>query len=159
MRWHYTLSYSSVPPTLFQDPSSWGDLSSFEFFEEADISPSKTPSGKVAQLQQREAIACRPEGHSSTNLSKFLLSQDSLDSPKPLSASKCSTTPLVILRKKRGHSSHLASGHSSSFILADVSSSTPKRSPVKSLPFSPSQVDQDFCTDVTNSQKSPELTI
>ncbi|KYO19046.1 myb-related protein A [Alligator mississippiensis] len=133
------LEFAEALQFVDSDPSSWGDLSSFEFFEEADISPSKTPSGKVAQLQQREAIACRPEGHSSTNLSKFLLSQDSLDSPKPLSASKCSTTPLVILRKKRGHSSHLASGHSSSFILADVSSSTPKRSPVKSLPFSPSQ--------------------
>ncbi|XP_019405771.1 PREDICTED: transcriptional activator Myb isoform X3 [Crocodylus porosus] len=133
------LEFAEALQFVDSDPSSWGDLSSFEFFEEADTSPSKTPSGKVAQLQQREAIACRPEGHSSTNLSKFLLSQDSLDSPKPLSASKCSTTPLVILRKKRGHSSHLASGHSSSFILADVSSSTPKRSPVKSLPFSPSQ--------------------
>ncbi|XP_019382953.1 PREDICTED: transcriptional activator Myb isoform X3 [Gavialis gangeticus] len=133
------LEFAEALQFVDSDPSSWGDLSSFEFFEEADTSPSKTPSGKVAQLQQREAIACRAEGHSSTNLSKFLLSQDSLDSPKPLSASKCSTTPLVILRKKRGHSSHLASGHSSSFILADVSSSTPKRSPVKSLPFSPSQ--------------------
>uniref|UniRef100_A0A8C3SSV4 Uncharacterized protein n=1 Tax=Chelydra serpentina TaxID=8475 RepID=A0A8C3SSV4_CHESE len=133
------LEFAETLQLIDSDPSSWGDLSSFEFFEEADTSPSKTPSGKVLQLQQREANACRPEGHPSTNLSKIMLSQGSLDSPKSLSASKCSTAPLVILRKKRGHSSHLASGHSSSFIFADASSSTPKRSPVKSLPFSPSQ--------------------
>ncbi|XP_053877278.1 transcriptional activator Myb isoform X4 [Malaclemys terrapin pileata] len=133
------LEFAETLQLIDSDPSSWGDLSSFELFEEADTSPSKTPSGKVLQLQQREANACRPEGHPSTNLSKIMLSQGSLDSPKSLSASKCSTAPLVILRKKRGHSSHLASGHSSSFIFADVSSSTPKRSPVKSLPFSPSQ--------------------
>ncbi|XP_065691805.1 transcriptional activator Myb isoform X5 [Patagioenas fasciata] len=51
-----------------------------------------------------------------------------------------STAPWVLLRKRRGHSSPLASGHDSTLVLADVSSSTPpKRSPVKSLPFSPSQ--------------------
>ncbi|XP_057263923.1 transcriptional activator Myb isoform X2 [Pezoporus wallicus] len=51
-----------------------------------------------------------------------------------------SAAPWVLLRKRRGHSGPLASGHSSTLVLADVSSSTPpKRSPVKSLPFSPSQ--------------------
>ncbi|KAM6280230.1 transcriptional activator Myb isoform 4-T5 [Porphyrio hochstetteri] len=51
-----------------------------------------------------------------------------------------STSPWVLLRKRRGHSSPLASGHGSTLVLADVSSSTPpKCSPVKSLPFSPSQ--------------------
>ncbi|XP_061234096.1 transcriptional activator Myb isoform X3 [Neopsephotus bourkii] len=51
-----------------------------------------------------------------------------------------SAAPWVLLRKRRGHSGPLASGHSSTLVLADASSSTPpKRSPVKSLPFSPSQ--------------------
>ncbi|XP_014118794.1 PREDICTED: transcriptional activator Myb isoform X1 [Pseudopodoces humilis] len=51
-----------------------------------------------------------------------------------------SAAPWVLLRKRRGHCSPLASGHGSTLVLADVSSSTPpKRSPVKSLPFSPSQ--------------------
>ncbi|XP_065589390.1 transcriptional activator Myb isoform X1 [Cyrtonyx montezumae] len=44
-----------------------------------------------------------------------------------------------VLRKRRGHASLLASGSSSTLVLADGSSSTSKRSPVKSLPFSPSQ--------------------
>ncbi|XP_032912189.1 transcriptional activator Myb isoform X5 [Catharus ustulatus] len=51
-----------------------------------------------------------------------------------------SAAPWVLLRKRRGHCSPLASGHGSTLVLADASSSTPpKRSPVKSLPFSPSQ--------------------
>ncbi|KAM9018108.1 transcriptional activator Myb isoform 5-T5 [Guaruba guarouba] len=51
-----------------------------------------------------------------------------------------SAAPWVLLRKRRGHSGPLASAHSNTLVLADVSSSTPpKRSPVKSLPFSPSQ--------------------
>ncbi|XP_046769189.1 transcriptional activator Myb isoform X4 [Gallus gallus] len=44
-----------------------------------------------------------------------------------------------VLRKRRGHASPLASGPSSTLGLADGSSSTSKHSPVKSLPFSPSQ--------------------
>nr|XP_020635311.1 transcriptional activator Myb isoform X1 [Pogona vitticeps]XP_020635321.1 transcriptional activator Myb isoform X2 [Pogona vitticeps] len=128
------------------DPSSWGDLSSFEFSEEADTSPSQAPSGKT------EASACRPEECPLSNMSKTPLSQDSLALPKFLPDSKCSTAPLVILRTKRGHPSHLASDHNKFFMLAGVSSSTPKRSPVKSLPFSPSQF-----LNTSSSQESLDL--
>ncbi|KAM6270911.1 transcriptional activator Myb isoform 2-T2 [Spheniscus humboldti] len=134
------LEFAETLQLIDSDPSSWGDLSSFEFFEDTDTSASKAPSGKVAQLQQRGASACRPQGHPITNLSKIMSSQDSPGSPKSLSASQGSEAPWVLLRKRRGHSSPLASGHGSTLVLADVSSSTPpKRSPVKSLPFSPSQ--------------------
>jgi len=153
MRWHYILSYGSVPPTLFQDPSSWGDLSSFELFEDTDILAGKATSGTAVQLQHGGASACRPPGLPISNLSKTMSSQSPPGSPKSLSASQGSAAPWV-LRKRRGHASPLASGPSSPLGLADGSSSTSKHSPVKSLPFSPSQVDQDFCTDVTNSQKS-----
>ncbi|XP_067150882.1 transcriptional activator Myb isoform X2 [Apteryx mantelli] len=133
------LEFAETLQLIDSDPSSWGDLSSFEFFEDTDTSASKAPSGRAAQLQQREANACRPHGHPITNLSKIMSSQGSPSSPKSLCASQCSAAPWVLLRKRRGHSSPLASGHSSTLVLADVSSSTPKRSPVKSLPFSPSQ--------------------
>ncbi|XP_062980711.1 transcriptional activator Myb isoform X1 [Elgaria multicarinata webbii] len=133
------LEFAETLQLIDSDPSSWGDLSSFEFSEEADTSPSCIPSGKAPQLQQTEASACRPEGHSLSNLSKTMLSQDSLVLAKSLTGSKYATAPVVILRTKRGQPSHLASGHNKSFILADASSSTSKRSPVKSLPFSPSQ--------------------
>lgn len=154
MRGLCLLSHRFVPPAnCFQDPSSWGDLSSFEFSEETDSSPDRVPSGKAPQLQQVEACAYRPEGQPLSSWSKTMLSQEWLGLQKSLTASQCGTAPLVILRTKRLPPSQLASGHNKSFLFADVSSSTPKRSPVKSLPFSPSQVEQDFCTDVTNSQK------
>lgn len=148
-----TPSQSSVPPTLFQDSSSWCDLSSFEFFEEADFSPSQHHAGKALQLQQREGNVTRAAGEPSTRANKLKLNEGSLDPLKPLPPSRHSTIPLVILRKKRGQTSPLAPGDSSSFVFADVSSSTPKRSPVKSLPFSPSQVEHDFCTAITNFQQ------
>ncbi|XP_068533455.1 transcriptional activator Myb isoform X5 [Anas acuta] len=65
------------------------------------------------------------------NLLEFAETLQLIDSGSP--------APWVLLRKRRGHSSPLASGRSSASVLADGSSSTPKRSPVKSLPFSPSQ--------------------
>ncbi|KAM9382783.1 transcriptional activator Myb isoform 4-T4 [Phaethornis superciliosus] len=134
------LEFAETLQLIDSDPSSWGDLSSFEFFEDTDTSASKATSGKIVQLQQRGASGCRPPGHPITNSSKIMPSQGSPGSPKSLSASQGSAAPWVLLRKRRGHSSPLASGHGSTLVLADVSSSTPpKCSPVKSLPFSPSQ--------------------
>ncbi|KAH0622318.1 hypothetical protein JD844_024511, partial [Phrynosoma platyrhinos] len=143
------LEFAETLQLIDSDPSSWGDLNSFEFSEEADTSPSQDPSGKT--LQQTEASACRPDGHPLSILSKAMLSQDSLALSKALSGSKCGTTPLVILHTKRGHPSHLASDHKSA-THADVSSSTPKRSPDKSLPFSPSQF-----LNTSSSQESLDL--
>ncbi|OWK01981.1 hypothetical protein Celaphus_00019013 [Cervus elaphus hippelaphus] len=133
------LEFAETLQFIDSDASSWGDLSSFEFFEEADFSPSQHDAGKALQLQQREGSVNRPAGEPSARASRRKLSEGSLDLPKPFPPARPSTIPRVILQKKRGQASPLASGHSSSLVLADVSSSTPKRSPVKSLPFSPSQ--------------------
>lgn len=147
-------SQSSVPPTLFQE-SSWCDLSSFEFSEEAAaFSPSQQLTGKAFQLQQREGRGRRPAGEP-VRVNR-LLSEASLGPAKAPPPTRHSMVPLVILRQKRGQASPLATGDSSSFLFADISSSTPKRSPVKSLPFSPSQVEHNFCTAVTNFQQTPE---
>ena len=147
-----TWSQSSVPPTLFQDPSSWCDLSSSELFEEADFSPSQQHPDKAPQLQQGEGNVNRP----AREPRKRQLSEGSLGLLKPIPPARHSTIPLVILRTRRGHASPLDTGDSRSFILADVSSSSPSRSPVKSLPFSPSQVELSFCTAVTNFQQTTE---
>ncbi|NXA47099.1 MYB protein, partial [Nothocercus julius] len=133
------LEFAETLQLIDSDPSSRGDLSSFEFFEDTDTSASKAPSGRAVQLQQRGASACRPHGHPITYLSKIMSSQGPPGSPKSLCASQCSAAPWLLLRKRRGLSSPSARGHGSSLVLADDSSSTPKRSPVKSLPFSPSQ--------------------
>ncbi|XP_021248918.1 transcriptional activator Myb isoform X3 [Numida meleagris] len=133
------LEFAETLQLIDSDPSSWGDLSRFEFFEDADIPASKAPSGRAVQLQHRGASACRSLGRPISNLSKTMLSQGPPGSPKSLSASQSSAAPWVLLRKRRGHASPLASGPSSTLGLADSSSSTSKCSPVKSLPFSPSQ--------------------
>lgn len=150
-------SQSSVPPTLFQD-SSWCDLSSFEFSEEAAaFSPSQQHTGKAFQLQQREGHGTRPAGEPSLRVTRRGLREASLGPAKASPPARHSAVPLVILRKRRGRASPLAAGDSSSSLFADVISSTPKRSPVKSLPFSPSQVEHNFCTAVTNFQQTPSL--
>ncbi|XP_034274747.1 transcriptional activator Myb isoform X1 [Pantherophis guttatus] len=134
------LEFAETLQLIDSDLSSWGDLSSFEFSETSNASPTQVPSDRTPQLQKTDSSVCRPEGHPLADLSKAMLSQDSFALPKSLTGSKCGPAPLVILRAKRSHSmNHLANGHNKSFILAEVSSSTPKHSPVKSLPFSPSQ--------------------
>ncbi|XP_046769187.1 transcriptional activator Myb isoform X2 [Gallus gallus] len=132
------LEFAETLQLIDSDPSSWGDLSSFEFFEDTDILAGKATSGTAVQLQHGGASACRPPGLPISNLSKTMSSQSPPGSPKSLSASQGSVAPWV-LRKRRGHASPLASGPSSTLGLADGSSSTSKHSPVKSLPFSPSQ--------------------
>nr|KAF6363301.1 MYB proto-oncogene, transcription factor [Pipistrellus kuhlii] len=120
---------------LDNDSSSWCDLSNFELFEEAEFSPSQQHAGKALQLQKREGNVNRP----AREPSKRTLSEGSLGLLKPLPPARHSTIPLVILRTKRRQASPLATGDSRSFTFADVSSSTPSPSPVKSLSFSPSQ--------------------
>lgn len=150
-------SQSSVPPASFQG-SSWCDLSSFEFSEEAAaFSPSQQHTGKAFQLQQREGRGTRPAGEPSLRVTRRELSEaSSLDPAKASPQARHSKVPLGVLRKRRGPASPVAAGDSSSSLFADVISSTPKRSPVKSLPFSPAQVEHNFCTAVTNFQHTPE---
>uniref|UniRef100_A0A8C5LH17 Transcriptional activator Myb n=1 Tax=Jaculus jaculus TaxID=51337 RepID=A0A8C5LH17_JACJA len=133
------LEFAETLQFIDSDASPWCDLSSLEFFEEAAFSPSQQLTGKALQLQQREGHETRPAGEPSPRVNKRVLSWGSLGPARALPPARHSTSPLVILRKKRSQASPLATGDSSSFLLADVSSSTPKRSPVKSLPFSPSQ--------------------
>lgn len=159
--WHsfcaLALSQSSVPPALFQD-STRCDLSSFALSEEeAAFSRSQQHTGRAFQLQQREGHGTRPTGEPGPRVNSPVLSREASPGPaKALPPARHSMVPLVILRKKRGQASPLAAGDSSTFLFADFSSSTPKRSPVRGLPFSPSQVDHNLCTAVTNFQQTPE---
>ncbi|XP_026561179.1 transcriptional activator Myb isoform X1 [Pseudonaja textilis] len=134
------LEFAETLQLIDSDLSSSVDLSSFEFSETSYASPTQVPSDRTPQLQKTDSSVCRPAGHPLADLSRAMLSQDSFALPKSLTGSKGGPAPLVILRAKRSHPmNHLANGHNKSFILAEVSSSTPKHSPVKSLPFSPSQ--------------------
>ncbi|XP_074393881.1 transcriptional activator Myb isoform X2 [Zonotrichia albicollis] len=70
-----------------------------------------------------------------------------------------SAAPWLLLRKRREHCGPSASGHGSALVRADASSSTPpKRSPVKSLPFSPSQFLNTSSTHENLNLENPALT-
>ncbi|XP_066401839.1 transcriptional activator Myb isoform X5 [Molothrus aeneus] len=70
-----------------------------------------------------------------------------------------SAAPWLLLRKRRGHCGPSAGGHGSALVRADASSSTPpKRSPVKSLPFSPSQFLNTSSTHENLNLENPALT-
>ncbi|XP_058528420.1 transcriptional activator Myb isoform X1 [Ochotona princeps] len=130
------LEFAETLQFIDSDSSSWCDLSRSEFFEEAAFPPSPQHAGKVLQPQPREGPGSRPAGE---RVNRRMLSQGLLEPPKASPPARPSTVPLVILRKKRGQAGSGPSGDASSLLLADISSSPPKPSPVKSLPFSPSQ--------------------
>ncbi|XP_041106339.1 transcriptional activator Myb-like isoform X2 [Polyodon spathula] len=119
------------------DPSTWADLSSFELHEGADAC--KMPSNKCTELQQKEGSVYESTEHTKSSLNKSVLCQGSPALLRSLSASEFATSPAVSLHKRKEIANHSDSGEGSTFTLADFSCSTPKRSPVKSLPFSPSQ--------------------
>ncbi|EGV96105.1 Myb proto-oncogene protein [Cricetulus griseus] len=134
------LEFAETLQFIDSDPS-WCDLSSFVLSEEeAAFSRSQQHTGKAFQLQQREGHGTIPAGEPSLRVNSPGLNQDTSPGPaKAFSPSRHSMVPLVILRKRRGQASPLSTRDTSSFLFADINSSTPKRSPVKGLPFSPSQ--------------------
>ncbi|XP_038655330.1 transcriptional activator Myb isoform X3 [Scyliorhinus canicula] len=149
--------YTETLQLIDSDPSTWGDLSSFDFLEGEDNTPSKNVTTKIAQLQHKESSVCQCEGHTNTSLSKSMVCQGSPSSLSSPSPSKFSTPPTILRRKKRGHPNHSTSADNNCSTLADFSCSTHKRIHVKGLPFSPSQ----FLNTSTNDHlemESPALT-
>ncbi|XP_075059286.1 transcriptional activator Myb isoform X2 [Mixophyes fleayi] len=131
--------YSETLQLIDSDSSSCSEHNSFETNEQADSSPSKSPSGRDSEPPEGMGSLCSPADVPDTNLSKSMLYLGSLTSPSYPYSPKCTLSPLIVLCKKRGRLSCLASGDSGLFNMADIASSTPKRSPIDSLPFSPSQ--------------------
>ncbi|XP_036405587.1 transcriptional activator Myb isoform X2 [Megalops cyprinoides] len=113
-----------IDSVIDSDPSTWVDLSSVELPEAADAPTPKTPPSKRTELEPRDSGTCRGGKLANRSLSKHVLSQ----------GSKCCASPFGT-----GNSCHLPSADNSFFSLAGFVCSTPKGSPVKNLPFSPSQ--------------------
>ncbi|XP_028676009.1 transcriptional activator Myb isoform X3 [Erpetoichthys calabaricus] len=127
--------YTETLQLIDSDPSTWGNLNSFELLEGADASSCKSPEAKCTELQQTETGGCEGSRNTKALSREKSLCQGSPASPESLSASKFSDSPSVTLRKRKRNASLSATCE----VLVDLACSTPKRSPVKSLPFSPSQ--------------------
>ncbi|XP_044145708.1 transcriptional activator Myb isoform X1 [Bufo gargarizans] len=130
--------YSETLQLIDSDSSSWGEDNSFESNEQGDSSPSRSPSTQDPEPSEGMGSHCSPRDAPDTNLNKSMLYQGSFVSPNSLNSLKSTSSPLIVLCKKKGRLNCLASGDSSPLNLADIVSST-KQSPFKSLPFSPSQ--------------------
>ncbi|KAG2467065.1 MYB protein, partial [Polypterus senegalus] len=122
--------YTETLQLIDSDPSTWGNLNSFELLEGADASSCKSPEAKCT-----ETGGCEGSRNTKALSREKTLCQGSPASRESLSASKFSDSPSVTLRKRKGNASLSATCD----VLVDLTCSTPKRSPVKSLPFSPSQ--------------------
>ncbi|XP_073431958.1 transcriptional activator Myb isoform X1 [Dendrobates tinctorius] len=128
--------YSETLQLIDSDSSSWGEVNSFETNEQGGSSPSKSPSTRDSEPTEGMGL-CSPRYEPDTN--KSMLYRCSFVSPNSLNSLKSTSSPLIILCKKKGRLTCLASGDSSPLNLSDIVSSTSKQSPIKSLSFSPSQ--------------------
>ncbi|KAM4694607.1 transcriptional activator Myb isoform 1-T1 [Discoglossus pictus] len=130
-------------PETFQlidsDRSSCGKFNIVEIYEQADSSPSETPSGQASEPEEGSGSLCSSRDDPDASLSSSMLCQGSPASSSSLDSSDCTQSPQMVQRKKSVRLSHSANGDRGLFGMAAISSSVPKRSPIKSLPFSPSQ--------------------
>ncbi|XP_041418890.1 transcriptional activator Myb-like isoform X2 [Xenopus laevis] len=117
-------------------PSSWVEHNSFEINEQDDSSPSSTPSGQTSESEDGSGSLCSPRLVPDIDLSESMMCQGS---PSSINSAEGTLSPKIVLHKKRGRLSYLVSEERGLFSLADIGSSTPKYSPIKSLSFSPSQ--------------------
>lgn len=134
--------------SALQDPVSWGDVANFDMSEV--VTPPRHNQVGFASLQRERTIDC-PIGHAVSNAAA-LSGQDKNCTPfvdsgvavlTPISSSK--PTQISVWRrrrKERGEMSPLCDRTGSSF-LENISNS-PKKTPTKSLPFTPSRVNEVF---------------
>ncbi|XP_078208674.1 myb-related protein A isoform X15 [Callithrix jacchus] len=127
------------------DPVTWSDVTSFDI-SDAAASPIKSTPVKLMRIQHNEgAVECQ------FNVSVVLEGKKNIynggnSEPVPSPHMAKFSTPPAILRKKRrmrvGHSpgSELRDGS-----LNDGGNAAPKHTPLKTLPFSPSQVFFNTC--------------
>lgn len=125
-----------------QDPVAWSDVTSFDL-SDAAASPVKSTPVKLMRIQHNEgSTECQ------FNVSLVLEGKKSgcngVDSEAvPLTSpnvAKFSTPPAILRKKKRMRVSQSPGSELSDGALSDGSNTALKHTPVKTLPFSPSQV-------------------
>lgn len=128
--------------SALQDPASWGDVASFNMSEGASpprhfssVQRERTIDGSVGQTV---SSAAAPSGQDK-NCAPFILG--GVTSLTPISSSKPSQISVWRRRRKeRGEMSPLCDQTGTSFM--ENISNSPKKTPTKSLPFSPLRVNE-----------------
>ena len=131
-----------------QDPDGWCDLTQFDLPEEPSAGSSSSSNSPVRQTPSKPTPSLpnvteyRLDGHTISDLSKS--SKGELIPISPHAEVSFGTPPSVLKRQKKRKISlspvtENATSTSLSF-LDSCNSMTPKSTPVKTLPFSPSQV-------------------
>ncbi|XP_048452292.1 myb-related protein A isoform X4 [Rhincodon typus] len=125
------------------DSVVWNELTSFDFSEANEKTPAKQTPAKFERLQHRGGIGYRFDGHAISDLSRSTCSNSSgqgelIPITSPVVA-KFSTPPTILRRKRRLRLGPSPSSDCNSISFMDNSTTSPKSTPVKTLPFSPSQ--------------------
>ncbi|KAJ8413370.1 hypothetical protein AAFF_G00093660 [Aldrovandia affinis] len=128
-----------------QDPVAWGDVTSFSLVEVT--CPVKQEPETVAFPQTREPGGAPAEmgyqfsGPAVSNQGKGSGrgGQDKLASLISPIVAKFNTPPSILRRKRREREEQSSAGEGSGSSFLDTSTASPKGTPVKALPFSPSQ--------------------
>ncbi|KAK1172750.1 hypothetical protein AOXY_G5408 [Acipenser oxyrinchus oxyrinchus] len=122
------------------DPLVWSDVTSFNLSEVA--SPMKQTAAPFPHKQEGVILGYQFDGSAISHMSRNCSSSNGQMELIPLTSpvvARFSTPPSILRRKKKERTNHSPSseGNSSSFM--DTSGVSPRNTPVKSLPFSPSQ--------------------
>ncbi|VTJ87950.1 Hypothetical predicted protein [Marmota monax] len=172
-------SFSEALDLIESDPDAWCDLSKFDLPEEpsvegsVDSSPGQ-PQVSLQQQQQQQALPVRQPAASAPNVTEYRLdghtisdlSRSSRGELIPISPSTevgglgIGTPPSMLKRqkKRRVALSPVTENSASMSFLDSCNSLTPKSTPVKTLPFSPSQFLNFWNKQDTLELESPSLT-
>ncbi|XP_055490366.1 myb-related protein A isoform X1 [Leucoraja erinacea] len=122
------------------DSVVWNELTNFDLSEVNEKTPAKQTPVKFECLQHKGGIGYRFDGHAISDLSRSTCSNSSELIPitSPVVA-KFSTPPTILRRKRRLRLGPSPPSDCNSLSFMDNSTTSPKSTPVKVLPFSPSQ--------------------
>ncbi|XP_006839348.1 PREDICTED: myb-related protein B isoform X2 [Chrysochloris asiatica] len=166
-------SLSEALDLIESDPDAWCDLSKFDLPEEPSTegsissSPVQPPAQQQVQVPSQRVVPAssvteyRLDGHTISDLSRSSRGELIPISPSTdVGGSAISTPPSVLKRqkKRRVALSPVTENSASLSFLDNCNSLTPKSTPVKTLPFSPSQFLNFWTKQDTLDLESPSLT-
>ncbi|KAL4635199.1 myb-related protein A [Arapaima gigas] len=124
------------------DPVAWSDVASFNLSDVVSPEKEVLPAFPRAQDGISEGVGYQFDPTTSAaepNKSCSNPSQGRIGTLNPSNVNKLSTPPSILRKKKRDRRDQSPSIENSSTSFLDISSASPRNTPVKALPFSPSQ--------------------